>query len=62
MVFTVFPMKQLNAVTRSSFPRLWEQSVPLECEDDSWVGQATVLSVSSLYTEKNRPTNRTNQG
>ena len=27
-----------TAVTRSSFPRLWEQGIPREGEDDCWVG------------------------
>ena len=27
-----------TAVTRSSFPRFWEQGIPREGEDDCWVG------------------------
>jgi hypothetical protein len=32
-----------TAVTRSSLPHLWEQGIPREGGDDSWVGEATVF-------------------
>jgi hypothetical protein len=36
-----------TAVTRSSLPRLWEQGIPREGEDDCWIGDAMVLRVTT---------------
>jgi len=36
--------------TRSSLPRLCEQGLPREDEDDCWVGEAVVLHITASYT------------
>jgi len=38
-----------TAVTRSSFPRLWEPGIPREGEDDCWEGCAIVLRITIPY-------------
>jgi hypothetical protein len=37
-------------VTRLSLLFLWEEGIPLEGEDDYWVGEAMVLHVTTLCT------------
>ena len=50
-VFPLYLMKMYTAVTRSSLPRLWERGIP-EGEDDCWVGEAVVLSLTTPYTPR----------
>ena len=52
---TAFPsllMKIYTAVTRSSLPRLWEEGVPQESEDDCCVGGAVILRITTPYTPR----------
>jgi hypothetical protein len=42
-----------TAVTRSSFPRLWEQGIALVGEDDCCVGEALLLRITTAYTPLN---------
>jgi hypothetical protein len=48
--FLHFWWNSYTAVTRSSLPRLWEQGIPREDEDDCWVGEAIVLRVTTPCT------------
>jgi hypothetical protein len=50
------PDESYTAVTRSSLPRLWEQGIPREGEDDCWVGEDTL---QRLY-KKHRDCKETN--
>jgi len=45
------PAESYTAVTRSSFPRLWEQGIPREDENNCWVGEAIVLTITTPYTQ-----------
>ena len=49
MTFPPFLAKH-TVVTQSLFPRSWEQGIPREGEDDSWVGEAMVLRITTPYT------------
>jgi hypothetical protein len=46
-------------VTPSSLPRLWEQGIPREGEDDRRVGAAMVLRVTTPCTEIAKELNTT---
>jgi len=52
-IFSILGETVNTAVTRSSLPHLWEQGVALEGEDDYWVGEALVLSITTAYTPFN---------
>ena len=47
-----FPPVHMKQLTRSSLPRLWEQGVPREGEDDCWGGE--IARHYPLYTPKAR--------
>jgi hypothetical protein len=49
--FPSFLMKMYTAVTRSSLLLLWERGIP-EGENDCWVGEAVVLSLTTPYTPR----------
>jgi len=40
----------ITSVIQSSLPRLCEQGLPREGEDDCWVGEAALLRITTPFT------------